>query len=454
MLTKLYRIEIEDETVRLINLENCCNNTHNNLSQNVISNGVELKKLSKLLLAQYSNHKPIMSITDFSHFISEHPEIIKCIEACFNETMWESKPEVQGKSIPPEGEIFSDHVLNLKCNSKQFACITQDLIIFYSDESKSSVVDVVFLPGSILKIENSKFNIHSKPDSHPRSSFVILAGEKLESWEERLRKTTKIKNFSEEFELKDLLGSGKYSEVYKAFSWKNQQLLAVKIVKKYGNDILEKHMVINEFNLLQLVNHKNIVKFNEFIETPSHYYILQELAEGKTLNKVFKNLTENEKKKVLKEVLDTLVYLHSIGIVHRDIKMENIVLIRHENGLDIKLVDFGLSELKFPNKKLDWFCGTVAYMAPEFHLKQDYTESVDLWSLGVMAYTMIAKKFPFNGINEKEIIDRILVKVPDFLKFSEMQRDFVEKLLSKEPEMRPTASQALEHPWLLSINNC
>ena len=453
-MNKLYRIEFVDETVRLISLENICHNTHNNLIQNATTNGIELKKVSKSLLARYSNQKPIMSLNDFSRFISDHPEIQKYIQECFNEAMWESKIEETAKQCPQESDIHSDHVLNLKCNSKQYASIVQDLIIFYSDEMKSAVVDVVYLPGSILKIENNKFNIHSKPDSHPRSSFIVLTPEKLEPWEEKLRKTTKIKNFSEEFELKDLLGSGKYSEVYKAFSWKTKQLLAVKIVKKYGNDILEKHMVFNEFNLLQLVNHKNLVRFNEFIETPSHYYILQELAEGKTLNKVFQGLTENEKKKVLREVLSTLEYLHSIGIVHRDVKMENIVVIRHENELEIKLIDFGLSELKLPNKKSNWFCGTVAYMAPEFHLKQDYSESVDLWSLGVMAYTMIAKKFPFNGINEKEIIDRILVKVPDYLKFSEVQRDFVEKLLSKEPEMRPSASQALEHPWILSINNC
>ena len=160
-MNKLYRIEFVDETVRLISLENICHNTHNNLIQNATTNGIELKKVSKSLLARYSNQKPIMSLNDFSRFISDHPEIQKYIQECFNEAMWESKIEETAKQCPQESDIHSDHVLNLKCNSKQYASIVQDLIIFYSDEMKSAVVDVVYLPGSILKIENNKFNIQT-----------------------------------------------------------------------------------------------------------------------------------------------------------------------------------------------------------------------------------------------------------------------------------------------------
>jgi hypothetical protein len=392
-----------------------------------------------------------MNFEDFWKFYSNFQEISKVFSGAFNEIIWKnSEVELtrERTSNCEENEKFCENVISLKHNTKVFAVINKRVVIFYNDEMKNEVIDLVYLPGSILKIENNKINIHSKPDSHPRCSFILNNLEKLALWEEILRKKTRIQAFSDHYELKELLGSGKYSEVYKGFSWKTRELFAVKIIKKYGSDIQEKEMVFNEYHLLQLQSHKNIVKFKGFIDTLSHFYIIEELAEGKPLQKIFHSLTEKEKKIIIKEILETLQYLHSIGIVHRDIKMENIVVNREDENIQVKLVDFGLSELKLPNKKLRSFCGTVAYMAPEFHLRESYDQSVDIWSLGVMAYTMIAKKFPFNGINEKEIISRILSCAPDFSKFSDVQREFVESLLNKDPAGRLTASEALNHPWI------
>lgn len=315
----------------------------------------------------------------------------------------------------------------------------------------STIIDLVYLPETLFKITNFSINIYYYSKNKFKISFDVDNLDKVQEWEKHLETHVGIKIFSNYYELKELIGTGMHSNVLRAVNITDGFSYAVKIIKK--SEKIDKKTIRGEVNILNVVKHKNIVKFKELIETDNFYYMVEELIKGQGLQNLIRVLTEVEIKCVIRCILKALNYLHIIGIIHRDVKMENVVVSRNNEFVNAKLIDFDLADFMLPNKKINQYCGTVAYMAPEVHLNETYNEKVDIWSAGVIAYTLIAKRFPFNGINEKEIASRVLDITPNYSKFSLVSKNFVERMLNKEPSLRPSAMEALEHEWLKVDSN-
>ena len=183
-----------------------------------------------------------------------------------------------------------------------------------------------------------------------------------------------------------------------------------------------------------------------------------------------KKMIEEDVKIIVFKILHAINYCHSRGVVHRDLKPENIVLEspnnemdyneydeeeNNENYLNIKICDFGLSALKNSTDKLHTILGTPYYMAPEV-LKGEYNEKCDIWSIGAITYYLITGTEPFKGNTSNQIFSRILYTEPDyspskFWNTSPVLLDFIKKCFSKDPLTRPTALEALQHPWFETI---
>jgi MAP/microtubule affinity-regulating kinase len=157
-------------------------------------------------------------------------------------------------------------------------------------------------------------------------------------------------------------------------------------------------------------------------------------------------LTEGTARLIARQVADALNYCHSIDIVHRDLKADNILI---DDEMRIKLIDFGFAAIVPPGHKFSVFCGTPNYMAPEVVRKIPYDgRGSDVWAFGILLFKLLTREFPFHHANEKElyqIIASTRVKVPDYL--SPHAADLIRKLLNPSVKERISADQISMHPW-------
>lgn len=158
--------------------------------------------------------------------------------------------------------------------------------------------------------------------------------------------------------------------------------------------------VKREIKLLERINHPNIIKLFETIETKNHVVLINEYADGGSLHsflksKVNRRCDEEDAKRFIKQVLSGLHYCHTRHIAHRDIKLENLLL---DSKGNVKIIDFGFSTCIPNEKKVKMFCGTPSYMAPEIVSKKEYSgPPADLWALGVLLYALLCGCFPYRG---------------------------------------------------------
>lgn len=155
----------------------------------------------------------------------------------------------------------------------------------------------------------------------------------------------------------------------------------------------------------------------------------------------------------MKQVLSGINYCHQKNIVHRDLKPENLLLDKDENNPKIKIIDFGTSQYFDPETQMSQKFGTPYYIAPEV-LKKKYTEKCDVWSLGVILYILLCGYPPFNGANDKQIIESVLkgkyqVDEPEWDDISSDAKDLVRKMLEYDPLRRISAAEALQHRWIM-----
>ena len=266
-------------------------------------------------------------------------------------------------------------------------------------------------------------------------------------------------NPSKKYKPTKMLGSGSFGSVYEAKNMIFQNTVAMKVIKKDQNNELDEQEIRNEIDILTKLSHPNIVKIYEFYISNAHYYIITEFCkEGELFSYIKNKYSERQLAVLFYQVFSGLWYLHDNKIIHRDIKLENIMIskIEKDNRTDedlfwVKIIDFGTAKIFEKNKKEKDVVGSSYYIAPEV-LKQNYNEKCDTWSVGVILYMMLVGRAPFDGKDDEEIILKINSadydsKEPRLLKHSPEVRDLVNKLLQKDINKRYSAKEALNHPW-------
>ena len=276
-------------------------------------------------------------------------------------------------------------------------------------------------------------------------------------------------NPSKKYKVLDTLGSGSFGKVFKAVNNITRNLVAIKKTKKYltkNKDLGEPNYVNvrNEIEILKKLNHPSVVKIYEVYDIREFYFQINEYCKYGDLYDFYKfHLSEKQICIILYQILSGVLYLHEHNIVHRDLKLENIMVDHIEKDLNtsepyffIKIIDFGSCKVFNKEKKETQLIGTSYYIAPEV-INKNYNEKCDLWSVGVILYMLVAKKPPFDGNNLEKIFEKITEEEYNkhsrrILDFSDEVRDLLDKLLEKNIEKRLSAKEALSHPWFKKYN--
>ncbi|CDW78707.1 protein kinase domain containing protein [Stylonychia lemnae] len=267
-------------------------------------------------------------------------------------------------------------------------------------------------------------------------------------------------NKLEDYQLIRLLGSGAYATVKLGQNKKSKQKVAIKIYPKYKlNDPTKKKAVQREIICMKKLDHPNIVKLFENFETSKEVYLIQEYINGVSLYQYIKNktskriLAEDQARFFFKQLCESVRYLHSQNICHRDLKLENILVDDRNN---VKLIDFGFSICTPPDQKLKIFCGTPSYMAPEIVLKKDYCGfSTDVWSLGIILFVILSGNYPFKGQNERDLFSKIsrgLFHMPETVPFE--AKRLITKMLNVDPLKRPSTKEVRSYSLFTLLQLC
>ncbi|OMJ94186.1 hypothetical protein SteCoe_2668 [Stentor coeruleus] len=263
-------------------------------------------------------------------------------------------------------------------------------------------------------------------------------------------------NIYKHYNFDQRLGHGSYGIVRSALSKLNSVKRAIKSIKKsvLSSSPSSKTKLLDEVEVLKNLDHPNIVKLFEVYDDDDYYHLVTEFVQGgELLDYVMKRkyLSESDAKCFMKQILSGVAYCHSNNIVHRDLKLNNILLDKDSPDALIKIIDFGTSKIFKPKSKMTEKYGTPLYVAPEV-LNGSYTEKCDIWSCGVIMYIILSGKAPFTGPNENFILlnivkGRISYDGPEWNTVSDLAKDLLRKMLIRNPDVRISASQALEHAW-------
>ena len=261
------------------------------------------------------------------------------------------------------------------------------------------------------------------------------------------------------------LGIGTYGQVYLVQNKFTKEFFAMKEIPKTSEDLLSDTEIMDEIEILKNLDHPDIVRIIEFYNTESSYYIINEYCKhGELFAQINKHFSETQIAVMFRQILSGLAYLHSNNIIHRDLKLENILINDIEKSYEtnedlffLKIIDFGTAKIFDKNKYPRAIVGSIYYIAPEVLFKK-YGKECDMWSAGVILYMFIVGSPPFDGKTNREIMDKIKVgKFPKtgkrWNKASKEVKDLINKLLAIEPSKRLTAFQALKHPWFNVTNS-
>ena len=248
-----------------------------------------------------------------------------------------------------------------------------------------------------------------------------------------------------------IIGRGAFGKVNIGLNILTGRIVAIKSFNKQNlSNEKAKRKILYETNLMRGLYHPSVTKILETFETDKYMLIIMEYISGGNLQNFVKKrrkLCEKTAKILYRQIIQGIKYIHSKGIVHRDIKLENILL--DLNNI-VKICDFGVGKLTQKGQKLSDQCGTPVYMAPEI-IKGDGYEGfpVDVWSSGVALYIMLSGNIPFNKDKSHDLQSAIMnlpyKKIDDV---SDNANDLLKNILEKDPNKRLTPDQILEHPWM------
>ena len=291
---------------------------------------------------------------------------------------------------------------------------------------------------------------------HSESDFSLKQTEEKEALISRIIRDIKITGLppqttSSFYNISQKLGKGAFGKVYLAIHVLTGLQVAIKTIDKSRlQNESSKLKVFQEVHLMRKINHQNVVRLLEVFETHRFYMIVLEYADNGDLLKMIKSkfkIPEKEAKPLFTQIVHGLLACHSKNIIHRDIKLDNILLTKE---LRVKICDFGVSRTVKDQEVINEQCGTPAYLAPEIIINRGYVgKYVDIWSLGVLLYAMLSGTVPFKAQTLNELHKLILLgsyNMPEHL--SQEAVELIQRMLCPVPFQRIRLEEILRHPWV------
>eukprot|EP00462_Mataza_sp_D1_P019146 CAMPEP_0175139226 /NCGR_PEP_ID=MMETSP0087-20121206/10782_1 /TAXON_ID=136419 /ORGANISM="Unknown Unknown, Strain D1" /LENGTH=729 /DNA_ID=CAMNT_0016422207 /DNA_START=89 /DNA_END=2278 /DNA_ORIENTATION=+ len=249
------------------------------------------------------------------------------------------------------------------------------------------------------------------------------------------------------------LGKGGFAKCYELTSMDSNRTYAGKIIPKSSlAKPSSRKKLLNEIKIHRSIRDPNVVRFERFFEDKENVYILLELCPNHSLMELLKRrkrLTETETQYYMWQIVQTVKHLHSNNVIHRDLKLGNLFL---SDKLEIKAGDFGLAaRLSHPDERKRTICGTPNYIAPEILDNQNgHSFEVDIWAMGVIMYTMLIGRPPFETASVKSTYKKIRANsyvFPSHIQISKAAKELIVRILHSQPELRPTLDDMARHPF-------
>eukprot|EP00931_Biecheleriopsis_adriatica_P057021 TRINITY_DN33819_c0_g1_i1.p1 TRINITY_DN33819_c0_g1~~TRINITY_DN33819_c0_g1_i1.p1 ORF type:complete len:488 (+),score=102.35 TRINITY_DN33819_c0_g1_i1:76-1539(+) len=262
----------------------------------------------------------------------------------------------------------------------------------------------------------------------------------------------------DKYEIGEIIGSGSFGQVRKAFLKEDKnEVRAVKVINNgaAGEEGGENKTFFEiEVQMLQEVSHEHIIRFFDFYEDPHFLYAVMEFCcGGELFDKIveLKRFSEKMAAMLGKQMLLAIEYIHNLKIVHRDVKAENFMLSGPLITSQIKMIDFGMSTKLEPGEQLTELCGSPHYLAPEL-IGQQYNNAVDIWAFGVLVYLLMYGHYPYDSKHPRDIMIKIVSEPTRWqtkAKLTPLCLDFIKNALDRSAITRSTASECLQHAWIV-----
>ncbi|CAD8124577.1 unnamed protein product [Paramecium sonneborni] len=313
------------------------------------------------------------------------------------------------------------------------------------------------------KLENVYMRTFCDSSSYPyqiqlihNQSQVILYSNSEQSYKQiknQLEQYCILIGFHTQFKIINQIGFGSTAQVYISKSQLDNKCYAIKRIRK--NQKLNPQFLMKEIQIMNELSHPNIIQLYKVFETNKHINMVLELIEG---GELLKNHRYNirDARQIIKQLAICVDYMHQKGIMHRDLKPQNILC--KNNSVDIVLADFGLATWIKAKQHIYYRCGTTGYVAPEILKYKEgtkmYTEKCDIFSLGVILYQLIYNNHPFKDLDKTKILQKNLCvefKFDDSFKVPQSCKDLITQMLRQNPKQRPSAAELLKHDFFNEI---
>lgn len=293
-------------------------------------------------------------------------------------------------------------------------------------------------------------------NAHEAHTFIANSAFELSLWKKQLSKVCILSNIDQDYRILEQIGEGAYSIVFKARLRGTKKIYAVKSISKAGFSNTQGlcSSATREVICLRRLNHPRIVKLERVYDDPDTLSLVLEYIPGGNMLQLFRKapkFSEEVMQEFMKDLLETIKYMHSQMIVHRDLKPENLIL-NSTLPLNFKIIDFGLAA-NLETDQLTMSCGSPGYAAPELLNKKVYTPKVDVYSAGIVAYIAMTRQSPFTGNCTESVLkanrsNKIAYPNSLWRGFSKEAMTFVRHLTETNPLNRPSARRALKDLWL------
>ena len=368
-------------------------------------------------------------------------------------------------NILTEGYLFK--IQENKVKKIYFKLICKDLYYYKSKTNKRhkgihNLSGVFIQSNGLVKLGDKQFYCFTIIfPTKPRKYYLTNESEYY-NWVNTIRKIVGYSNLSEIYEIRQVLGKGKFGLVKLGIHRGSGRKVAIKIINKKLVTAIDVQQVKTEIDILKIAKHPNIIQLYDVFENENYIYIIMEYCAGGDLFSYIEKrgfrLPETRAAEIIHKLSTAVYFLHEYGVVHRDLKPENILMTDNSSNADIRLVDFGLGKIIGPGEMCTDPFGTFSYVAPEVLKEKPYSFKVDLFAIGIIAYLLVAGFLPFDHeTSEKEIARQTVYEPTPFpisiwKNISNEARMFVDNLLQKNPEKRMDIKEVLQHKWLQKFN--
>ncbi|MCQ2821619.1 MAG: serine/threonine-protein kinase, partial [archaeon] len=361
--------------------------------------------------------------------------------------------------------LFDPKRASSSISMKYYTVMSGKDLIFFNANAKTELKFVMTLNKAFItkgnkQVINATTYYPANIDFSSKYSFILLFDKEFnrDEWVENISTEIGYREIEDYYEIgKNVIGKGGFGEVRTCNSKQTREEYAVKMLDKDKLQRGESELILSEISIMQLIVHKNIVRLHDTFEDKKFLYVVMDYLQGgdliELINKRLGNISEQEAAKIIKQIANGINYMHKLGLVHRDLKSENCVFSKKDDYSGLKLIDFGLTRTLARGETLTETLGTLGYAAPEIICRKPYDHKIDVFSIGIISFSILTGHLPFDEKDEKLLIKKLLYSQIDFTteefqKRSKGCHKFLDRCLEKNPEIRYSIDDVLNDDWL------